>query len=184
MRRPFNSPSAPGRPRRQARLWAVSILAAVSVTAAAGCWSAVRFVSPTTFFVINESRSLPRGLYRMSAAPIDRGAIVAIVPPPSARAYIQALGAPADARLLKRVAALEGDLVCKHEAGLEVRTVTLAVAYRDRQGRPLPNWPECRHLVPNELLVLGDSPDSFDSRYFGPVPRSHATGPYVEVMRW
>ncbi len=176
--------SSPGRGvRRWTPLWPLGIMAGISV-AAAGAWTTALLASPAHVLVVNESPSLPRGLYRLSTAPIERGSIVALIPPPVAKAYLEGLGAPADARLLKRVVAIEGDLVCKREAGLEVRSVTLAVARRDRQGQPLPSWRECRRLTPDEFLVLGDSSHSFDSRYFGPVRRSDATGPYVEAIHW
>lgn len=171
------------RSRRRNPLATAMLLVGLGI-AGAGAFLAFHHAAPDAFFVINESRSLPRGLYRRSDAPIVEGAIITIAPPAAARAYLERLGAPSDFRLLKRVAAQSGDLVCSHKAGLEVDGVTFAAPHHDRQGRPLPQWRECRALGPDELLVMGDSPDSFDSRYFGPVQRSEATGPYVEAIRW
>ena len=44
-------------------------------------------------------------------------------------------------------------------------------AYKDKFSdsgrRVLPSWSGCRVLEENELFLVGDTPDSFDSRYFG-----------------
>ncbi|MFA4894720.1 MAG: hypothetical protein WC555_15275, partial [Brevundimonas sp.] len=60
--------------------------------------------------LVNESPSLPRGVYlRRPGAEPGRGAVVAIPQPAGARPYLAALGMPADVRLIKRVAAVGGD---------------------------------------------------------------------------
>lgn len=135
-------------------------------------------------WLVNESASLPRGLYlRIPAAPA-LGQVVAVMPPPAARSYLAALGARPDARLLKRVAATPGERVCrKGQAMTWPRGVRLARS-RDRRGRPLPAWTGCRRLAAGEVLVLGDTAASFDSRYFGPVPSSAIQGVYREIFRW
>lgn len=137
------------------------------------------------FALINESASVPTGLYRRSLDGQPRaGRLVAIAPPPAARAYLAGLGAPPDTRLLKRVAAVGGQHVCRRGAVLRAPDRDVAVMTRDRRGAPLPVWRGCRALGPDELLVLGDTPTSFDGRYFGPVRRSAVLGVYEEVMRW
>ncbi|MDP3747819.1 MAG: S26 family signal peptidase [Phenylobacterium sp.] len=138
-----------------------------------------------TLAVVNESASLPRGLYlRAPGAQAERGAIVAVPAPPAARPYLSELGAPAGARLLKRVAAVGGERVCagRHEVQTPERRVT--VPRRDRRGRPLPAWRDCRNLAPDELFLLGDTPSSFDSRFFGPVRRAELDGVYREALTW
>ena len=52
------------------------------------------------------------------------------------------------------------------------------------RGAALPAWRECRILAPDEVFLLGDTPGSFDSRYFGPVRRSDVVGVYREVLTW
>ncbi len=47
----------------------------------------------------------------------------------------------------------------------------------DRRGRPLPNWTGCRTLAEDEVFLLMEGvPDSFDGRYFGPVPMTAIIG--------
>jgi len=135
--------------------------------------------------LVNESLSIPRGLYLRA---VDQhpgsGAIVAVTPPPDARRYLAALGMPAATPLLKRVAATGGEEVCRQGAELEWRARAVRALVRDRRGVALPHWSGCRRLGSDELLVLGDTPTSFDSRYFGPVPRSGVEGVYVEALTW
>jgi len=109
---------------------------------------------------------------------------VALAQPATARAYLTRLGMPDDILLLKRVAAVEGDAVC--DEGGTVRTPGRQVLRldRDRQGAVLPAWSECRLLERDELFLLGDTPESFDSRYFGPVRKGEAKGVYQEVLTW
>lgn len=138
----------------------------------------------TALALVNESPSLPRGLYLRIGTEIERGAVVAIAQPTEVRVYLSRLGMPSDVLLLKRVAAVGGDLVCAgfgtvRTPGRQVRTLD-----RDRQGAALPAWRECRRLARDEVFLLGDTPGSFDSRYFGPVLREEAKGVYREVLTW
>ena len=135
--------------------------------------------------LVNESASLPRGLYlRVPDGAVVRGATVAVAPPERAEPYLAGLGAPAGQKLLKRIAAVEGDMVCR--SGDEVRTPSRRVMApsRDRRGVTLPSWSGCRRLAVSEVFLLGDTPDSFDSRYFGPVDRGRILGVYREAATW
>lgn len=160
--------------------------------AAAGALGAValvglalgRFAVDGRPLLVNESRSLPRGLYVRVAAPVHPGRVVALDPPATARGYLASLGAPANARLLKRVVAMGGETVCADAANLRWPGGRATILARDRTGRRLPSWRGCRRLARHELLVLGDSPTSFDGRYFGPVPLSAVEGVYRELRRW
>ncbi|AEB58919.1 conjugative transfer signal peptidase TraF [Ectopseudomonas mendocina NK-01] len=77
---------------------------------------------------------------------------------------------PANVPLLKTVAAMAPQRVCVQGSQVRIDGVVVARRLRwDRQGRPLPNWQACRHLVGDELFLLSSNPVSFDSRYFGPV---------------
>lgn len=135
--------------------------------------------------LVNESPSLPRGLYvrQPSAAP-SRSAVVAVPQPLSIRPYLAGLGMPDEILLIKRVAAVGGETVCRD--GDRVRTadrVAKALA-KDRRGIALPVWVGCRQLAPDELFLLGDTAASFDSRYFGPVRKREITGVYREILTW
>lgn len=134
--------------------------------------------------LVNESRSLPRGLYLRVPGPVEPGSVVAVPAPSSARSYLASLGAPAEARLLKRVAAAGETLACGEAGAVRLAALSAPVRARDRRGAPLPAWRGCRRLAADELFLLGDSAASFDSRYFGPVPRRAALGPYRRVLAW
>jgi conjugative transfer signal peptidase TraF len=135
--------------------------------------------------VINESSSLPRGVYvRAYGGDPARGDLVVTPPPATARTYLDTLGVKRDARLLKRLAATAGDGVCAREGSTLVAGRRVQVFAADRAARPLPRWRGCRTLRPGEAFLLGDTPQSFDSRYFGPVPTSRLEGIYREVITW
>lgn len=134
--------------------------------------------------LINESPSLPRGLYLRTGAAIERGAVVAVAQPAVARAYLMRLGMPGDVLLLKRVAAVGGDPVCAGSGMVRTPGRQVRVFDRDHRDAALPAWRECRRLARGEVFLLGDTPGSFDSRYFGPVRRAEAKGVYREVLTW
>lgn len=138
-----------------------------------------------TLALINESPSLPEGLYlRDPYGRPDRGAIVAVPQPAAVRPYLARRGMPADVRLIKRVAATGGDAVCSDGRWLVAPFRIVPVHARDRAGWRLPAWRGCRRLASDERLLLGDTPDSLDSRYFGPVTTSRIEGVYREALTW
>ena len=135
--------------------------------------------------LINESASLPRGLYwrDWGAAPTV-GSVVAVPQPGSARAYLSHLGMPGDVQLIKRVAAAGPDRVCLADGILRFPSGRVPVLGTDRRGLALPVWSGCRALADGELFLLGDTATSFDSRYFGPVDRAAISGVYREGPTW
>lgn len=135
--------------------------------------------------LINESPSLPEGLYlREPSARPRPGAIVAIRQPDVVRPYLARRGMPAGVRLIKRIAASGGDAICSDGRWLMAPGRTVKVHARDRSGHRLPAWRGCRRLGPDEHLLLGDTPDSLDSRYFGPVTTARIEGVYRETLTW
>jgi conjugative transfer signal peptidase TraF len=135
---------------------------------------------PLPRLVWNASASAPIGLYAVSpgTAP-GRGDMVIAWPPAAARqlaAHRHYL--PANVPLVKRVVAVAGDTIC----GVD-RTVTVngrRVALRraaDAAGRPLPAWQGCIRLAPGMVfLLMTETPDSFDGRYFGPTAARDVIG--------
>jgi len=135
--------------------------------------------------LINESPSVPRGVYvRAGGAAVARGDMVALPQPAGVRGYLAGLGMPPDVRLLKRVAAVEHDPVCRTGDRLIVAGRSVAVRSRDGRGTPLPGWRGCRRLSAGEVFLLGDTSGSFDSRYFGPVRVSDLDGVFREFLTW
>jgi len=128
--------------------------------------------------VWNASASAPIGLYRVTSGAPERGDLVLISPPKSiaklaaGRRYL-----PAGVPLIKRIAAMGGDDVCAFDGAIIINGKIVARQIgADRAGRPMPRWNECRALVGDEFFLLLTPADSFDSRYFGPVPRAQIIG--------
>jgi type IV secretory pathway protease TraF len=46
----------------------------------------------------------------------------------------------------------------------------------DAAGRSLPAWSGCFKLGASDIFVLSADPDSFDSRYTGPIARGSVVG--------
>ncbi|MEJ1967045.1 MAG: S26 family signal peptidase [Rhizomicrobium sp.] len=119
----------------------------------------------------NASASAPRGLYLLHPAlPLHAGELVAVMPPESLarfaalRAYL-----PSGVPLLKHIAALDGQKVCRFADRVTIDGRIAALARkRDSRGRTLPRWQGCRTLRAGEVFLLNSAiPDSFDGRYFG-----------------
>jgi type IV secretory pathway protease TraF len=91
----------------------------------------------------------------------------------AARRYL-ALGVP----LIKHVAALPGQIVCRSGLTITVNGIAEAQALdRDTRGRKLPAWQGCRTVQLGEVFLMNAAvADSFDGRYFGPVPDSTIIG--------
>jgi conjugative transfer signal peptidase TraF len=136
----------------------------------------------------NDTESAPTGLWRLTPAamPLQRGALVSICPPdvPVVRAMAEGGHLPlgkcsaGTATLLKPIAAVAGDTVTVTLNGVAVNGFLLpnTSAHPDVLGFA-PMRPG-RYLVTagHAWLLSSYSPDSFDSRYFGPVTVASAEG--------
>jgi type IV secretory pathway protease TraF len=86
---------------------------------------------------------------------------------------ILAPGAP----VLKPIAALAGDRVCRVGSVVSINRRFAAIARTlDAHGRHLPSWRGCRLLSRSQVFLLASHPNSFDSRYWGPVDARLARG--------
>jgi conjugative transfer signal peptidase TraF len=133
---------------------------------------------PTPQLIWNASASAPIGLYRVVSGAPERGDFILVHLPKSIEKLAAIRGyLPAGVPLIKRVAAVTGDDVCAFDGAIIVNGEIVARQRKaDRAGRSLPRWNECRELVQGEFFLLGDAPDSFDSRYFGPVTSARVIG--------
>jgi conjugative transfer signal peptidase TraF len=137
--------------------------------------------------IMNETPSMAKGVYvRLGeVADLKRGDIIAMPMNSAARNYlVNKLGYPKETMLIKRVAGLSGDLVCRQDNMITINKRTIFTAQSDRRGNYLAAWNGCRVLSPNQVFVLGDHPASFDSRYFGPVSRNELAGTYRAAVTW
>jgi conjugative transfer signal peptidase TraF len=155
---------------------------ALALVAAAGLAldGAPASIRPAPILIWNASASLPIGLYRLRPAePLRIGETVAVRAPASLARFMAARRyLPAGLPLLKHIAALPGQSVCRFGRLVLIDGEPKAVALeRDARGRPLPAWRGCRRLTPGSLFLLNPAaPASFDSRYFGPVGQGGLLG--------
>jgi conjugative transfer signal peptidase TraF len=128
--------------------------------------------------VWNASASVPLGLYRIEPVSVRRGDLVLVrLPPDIADLAHRRRYLAKSAYLIKFVLAVGGDRVCRLGDRILINGVFVARALpRDASGHPMPAWHGCRTLAPDEVFLLARNPQSFDSRYFGPVPASAIVG--------
>jgi type IV secretory pathway protease TraF len=133
---------------------------------------------PPVLLVWNTTASVPVGLYVVTRATLKRGDLLLIHLPPSIKALASSrrILSP-NTPLLKPVAALVGDRVCRFGTAININGHHVAIArLLDRYGHTLPAWQGCRRLSPSEVFVLATHANSFDSRYCGPLPLHRALG--------
>ncbi len=121
--------------------------------------------------IYNPSSSVPSGFYLRSGEPPRRGDFVTVAAAEVTPEYAALRGyADRSDRFLKRVTASEGQLVCAEGEVIFIdRTQVATRVERDAEGRVLPAWRGCHRLGAGEFFLLGDTDDSFDGRYWGPV---------------
>jgi conjugative transfer signal peptidase TraF len=133
----------------------------------------------------NATASAPIGLYQVrSQAAFARGELVLVRPPQWVRSFAASRGyLPYTVPMLKRIAAENGDTVCRDDGAITVNGRVVAHALSvDRAGRTLPIWSGCQRLGEGEIfLLMDDVRASFDSRYFGPVPTTAIIGKAVPI---
>jgi len=132
--------------------------------------------NPLPIFLWNVSNSVPLGLYRLRpTGELHVTELVAVLPPEPLATFLDLNGyLPIGVPMLKRVLALPGQTVCRKGATVLVDGIEVGEAReRDARGRPLPVWQGCNVLGEGEIFLMNlQSEDSFDGRYFGPLPLS------------
>ena len=144
---------------------------------------------------INLTASMPLGIWKKSTA-IQVGSYVAACMPPDTpaaqvamqRGYLPQGQCPGGfAPLLKEVAALPGGTVLLTDEAVSSNGIPLSNSRTQRTdslGRPLPSFPRgSYHVLPGQYWLFATShPNSFDSRYFGPVEESSIVASLVPVL--
>lgn len=135
---------------------------------------------PPPRLVWNPSESVPIGLYEIHS--VDRlaiGELVLAEPPEPLASFLDNGGyLPRGVPLLKHVAALPGQSICRTDRVVTVDGRATAMALdRDSRGRVLPVWTGCRLVGSGQVFLLNPAASgSLDGRYFGPIPASSITG--------
>jgi len=128
----------------------------------------------------NASASTPIGLYAIDApGRLDVTDLVAIRAPEPIATFLSDGGyLPRGVPLMKHVAALPGQRICRNGNAITVDGIAMGDALdHDRRGRPLPIWQGCRVVADGELFLMNwQVRDSLDGRYFGPLPVSSVIG--------
>jgi conjugative transfer signal peptidase TraF len=135
---------------------------------------------PLPRLIWNASASVPIGLYAMHpVGKLQLSELVVVRAPPAlaqflAERHYLPIGVP----MLKRVLALSGQTVCRWGRTVIVDGVSMGDALdRDSEGRKLPVWQGCRQIGHGEIFLMNrQSQDSFDVRYFGPLPVTSIAG--------
>lgn len=121
---------------------------------------------------LNVSASMPLGFYRAIGGTVGAGSLVEF---PSS--VIPSFGLTLPRFLLKRVETTGGADVLVDRLGLHIGGVLVARRVKNIgirfKGR----------LPVGKVVVLGENPKSFDSRYFGPVPRRDLTV-VAPILTW
>src|SRR3546814_19672533 len=130
--------------------------------------------------ICNASASTPMGLYAIGApGPLEVTDLVAVRPPEPLAAFLSDGGyLPRGVPLMKHVAALPGQRVCRNGNAITVDGIAMGDALdHDRRGRPLPTWTGCRLVGAGELFLLNwQVRASLDGRSCGQSGRERGRG--------
>jgi conjugative transfer signal peptidase TraF len=141
-------------------------------------------ILPHPLVLLNTSPSEPLGLYVRSAGPPGVGRIAAFRTPMAGRAYAAAyLPEIGPGGILKTLVAGPGDRACAEGDQLTVNQRGMGrIRARDSRGRSLPRWRGCLTLGSDQYLAFSNRiPNSFDSRYYGPVRTGDMIGVFAPV---
>lgn len=152
----------------------------VAMATAIGAVASSNWQNHAPRLIWNASASVPIGLYAITPTTrFEVTDLLAVRPPePLASALAEGGYLPNGVPLLKRIVALPKQKVCRDNLMVSVDNIVLGAAReRDGRDRPLPVWQGCRIIADNEVFLMNwDNPDSYDGRYFGPLPAASIIG--------
>lgn len=124
---------------------------------------------PDDKLIWNRTGSAPKGLYWLSGDPFTKGRWVAVSARSADADWAEAQGfVGKDWPLIKQIASIPGDLICRKGYEVSVNGELVAIAQEvDSRGRLLPVWEGCERLKAGEVFLLAPHASSLDGRYFG-----------------
>ncbi|WP_306253505.1 S26 family signal peptidase [Parvularcula sp. IMCC14364] len=139
---------------------------------------------PLDRLIWNRTASAPTGLYWLSDDPFTQGSWVVVSSQSDVAVWAETRGyVGKDWPLLKQIAGLPGDEICRNDREIRINNQTVAVAKTvDSTGRNLPVWSGCSVLEAGELFLLTPHPASLDGRYFGPIKQQDLDGVAIPLM--
>ena len=151
----------------------------------------VGMASETPLILYPITPSLRQGLYVRTFEPPSTSAIAAFRVPEIAKRYKALIGEEVREEFLfmKPIIAGPGDHVCNRRGeGLFINGAQVAsTSVRDRSGRTLPIWRDCRRLLEKEFFTLSiHTSNSFDGRHYGPIKAGDIRGVYhaLPSLEW
>lgn len=140
---------------------------------------------PADRLIWNRTASAPTGLYWLSDAPFTLGRWVVVSSQSAEAKWAQGRGyVGKDWPLLKQIAGVPGDEICRAGRDVFINNETVAIALSvNSAGRSLPVWDGCVRLKSDEVFLLTPHPASLDGRYFGPVKQQDLDGVAIPVFR-
>jgi len=137
-------------------------------------------INPSPSVIWNASASVPIGLYVVTrAAKLQVNDLVVVRPPGDVAKFLADGGyLPPGVPLVKRVLALPAQTICRIGHTITVDSIAVGDAReRDSHGRALPVWRGCRVVADGDVFLMNrQCGDSFDGRYFGPLPATSVVG--------
>ena len=137
--------------------------------------------TPSPKLIWNASASAPIGFYAvLPSHPLKDGDFVVAMPPDALAAVFAARHyLPKGVPLLKHIAALPGQIVCRRGAVITIDGIAIASALtRDPRRSAIAHLARLpRDFSRTKIFLLNrDVRDSLDGRYFGPLPMASLIG--------
>ena len=162
-----------------------------------GCLTLFAIAMALAGIRINTTPSFPLGIYVMTDAPIEKGALVIFCPADTAifrqakeRGYIGAGFCPGGTgHMIKKIMAAKNDAVEFSGKGVLVNGALLPNSKpmdKDAEERPLsPPKADIAALDDHTVLLMSDyNPKSFDARYFGLMDKSQVISAIRPLWMW
>ncbi len=140
---------------------------------------------PLDRLIWNRTASAPTGLYWLSDGPFTPGRWVVVSSQSDDARWAAERGyIGKDWPLLKQIAAMPGDEICRNGPDIFINNQHVSTALKqDSRGRILPVWNGCHRLVGDEIFLLTPHAASLDGRYFGPTKQTDLDGVAIPVFR-
>lgn len=135
--------------------------------------------------IVQNTRSMPRGVWLRGFGPLDAGAVILAPMPESITPLLEAHGKPSGGWLLKPIAAVGPaaldttggrSRVGGFDGGEMQQESSIGIAY--------PEYRSVEPLGAGQVWLESGLPSSVDSRVFGPVDARTLRGPYWLAWAW